>query len=95
MRELLADPLRNGDEVILPTGSLYIEALPGTNPLLEDFKLKHRSLDVYKVQAEVRKMELENLRYAARLLNEEREDPDIEKKILIEGSGVDVDVTDN
>ena len=54
--------------------------------MLEDFKLKHRELDVYKVQEEVRKAELENLRLAARLLNDEREDPDIEKKIVIEGN---------
>jgi hypothetical protein len=89
LAQLLADPLRNGDEIIIPSGSLYIEALPGAQPLLEDFKLKHRTLDVLKVQAEVRKLELENIRYAARLLNAEREDPDIEKKILVSGNGVD------
>ena len=83
---LLADPLRNGDEIVVPTNSLFIEVLPGTHPLLENFKLRHRELDVYKVQAEVRKVELENLRLAARLLNDEREDPDIEKKVVIEGS---------
>jgi len=86
--QLLSDPLRNGDEIIIPSGSLYIEALPATHPLLEDFKLKHRALDVFKIQAEVRKMELENIRYAARLLNAEREDPDVEKKILVEGNGI-------
>ncbi|MDQ3111702.1 MAG: hypothetical protein M3R17_17570 [Bacteroidota bacterium] len=48
--------------------------------------MKHREWDVYKVQAEVRKMELENIRYAARLLKDEREDPDVEKKIIIEGN---------
>ena len=91
---LLADPLRNGDEIVVPTNSLFIEILPGTHPLLENFKLRHRELDVYKVQSEVRKAELENLRLAARLLNAEREDPDIEKKIIIEGNaaaGIDVD----
>jgi hypothetical protein len=82
---LLADPVRNGDEIVVPTNSLFIEALPGTHPLLENFKLRHRELDVYKVQADVRKAELENLRLAARLLNSEREDPDIDKKISIEG----------
>ena len=34
----------------------------------------------------MRKAGLENIRLAARLLNAERGDPDIEKKILIEGS---------
>ena len=95
LKKLLADPLRNGDEVIIPTGSMFIEMLPSDKSLLEDFKLKHREWDVYKVQAEVRKMELENIRYAARLLNAEREDPDTERKIVVEGKNgmihVDVD----
>jgi hypothetical protein len=40
---------------------------------------------VKKVQAEVRGAEFENLRAAARLLAGEREDPSIEKKVVIEG----------
>ena len=35
--------------------------------------------------AEVRAMEFENVRMAARLLEGEREDPTIEKKVVIEG----------
>jgi hypothetical protein len=80
----------NEDEIIVPTGSLFIEALPGAHPILEDFKLMHRAVDVKKVQAEVRGMEFENLRFAARLLHGEREDPTIEKKIVVEGDGTDV-----
>lgn len=94
LKKLLADPLRNGDEVIVPTGSMFIEMLPSDKSLLEDFKLKHREWDVFKVQAEVRRIELENIRYAARLLNEQTEDPDTERKIIIEGNGhphIDVD----
>jgi hypothetical protein len=75
----------NEDEIIVPTGSLFIEALPGAHPILEDFKLMHRAVDVKKVQAEVRGLEFENLRAAARLLAGEREDPSIEKKVVIEG----------
>ena len=41
-----------------------------------------------KVQAEVRKMEFENVRYGARLLDAEHEDPDIEKKIVVNGNGL-------
>ncbi|HKB85304.1 MAG TPA: hypothetical protein VKD08_03970, partial [Ignavibacteriaceae bacterium] len=93
--KLLADPLRNGDEIIIPTGSLFIEMLPSDKSLLEDFKLKHREWDVYKVQAEVRKMELENIRYAARLLNLERSDPEIDKEIRIDGNGSGIDITEN
>jgi hypothetical protein len=71
--------------VIVPSNSLYIEALPGTHPLLEDFKLIHRAIDVKKAQAEARKAELENLRLAARLANEELGDPDIDKVIHVTG----------
>ncbi len=50
---------QNPEMVIVPSNSLYIEALPGTHPLLEDFKLIHRAIDVKKVQAEARHAELE------------------------------------
>jgi hypothetical protein len=80
----------NEDEIIVPTGSLFIEALPGAHPILEDFKLMHRAIDVKKVQAEVRGMEFENLRFAARLVQGERDDPTIEKKIIVEGGATDV-----
>jgi hypothetical protein len=83
--------------MIVPSNSLYIEALPGTHPLLEDFKLMHRAIDVKKAQAELRKAELENLRLASRLANAEYGDPDIEKKIVVEsheGRAVGVNVGD-
>ena len=55
--------------------------------------MKHRELDVFKVEEEVRRGALENLRLAARLLKAEREDPDIEKKIVVEGGlGTVIDV---
>jgi hypothetical protein len=87
LEKLMAAPLRNGDEVVVPTGSLFIQSLVDKNPILEDFKLKHRELDVYKVQEEVRKAALENVRLAARLVNHERGDPDIEKKIVVATGG--------
>lgn len=86
-RRLLSNPRPAEEEIIVPTGSLFIDALPGAHPILEDFKLKHRAIDVKKVQAEVRRMELENVRYAARILEGEREDPDIERKVVIVGDG--------
>src|SRR6185503_10378005 len=86
-RRLLSAPRRAEDDITVPTGSLYVEALPGAHPILEDFKLKHRAMDVKKVQAEVRRLELENLRYAARILEGEREDPDVERKVVISGNG--------
>ena len=85
--KLLKANTRDAEEVILPTGSLYIEALPGTHSILENFKLMHRAIDVKKVQAEVRAAELENVRAATRILVGEREDKDVEKKIIIESNG--------
>ena len=81
---------RSTDEIIVPTGQLFIEALPGSHPLLEDFKLLHRLEDVRKVKSEVRHAELENLRLAARVVGGQQkaellEDPDIEKKVVVVG----------
>ncbi|WP_342304868.1 hypothetical protein [Methanolobus sp. ZRKC5] len=80
----LMDPHRDKEIVIAPTDSLYIEALPGKHPILEDFKLIHRVVDVKKAQSEVRHEELENIRLAARVVKGEFDDPDVEKKIVIE-----------
>lgn len=87
-KRLLSAPRRADDILTIPSGSLFIEALPATLSLIEQYKALHRAIDVKKVQAEVRKMELENIRYAARVLSGEREDPDIDKKIVVEGNGV-------
>jgi len=81
---------RSTDEIIVPTGQLFIEALPGSHPLLEDFKLLHRLEDVRKVKAEVRHAELENLRLASRLVNGQHkprllDDPDIDKVVVVDG----------
>jgi len=92
-QSIVSNPAVRTDMVIVPTDSLYIEALPGTHPLLENFKLEHRAIDVQKAQAETRKLEMENLRYAARILNAQLNDPDIDKQIVIEGTAG-VNVTD-
>jgi hypothetical protein len=86
LQKLLASPLRNGDEIVVPTGALFIEALVDQNAVLEDFKLRHRELDVFNADEDVRRKGLENLRLAARLLNHELEDPDIDKKIVVRGT---------
>jgi len=80
----LGEARPSSDEVIVPSGQLFIEALPGRHPLLEDFKLRHRQEDLRKVRAEVRHAELENLRLAARLVAGERDDPEIERRILVD-----------
>jgi hypothetical protein len=83
---LVKAPRRNGEEIIVPTGSLFIEALPAETSLMERFKMIHRAVDVKKVQAEVRHAEIENLRIVDRMLHGEREDPDVEKKIVVTGA---------
>lgn len=85
LAEYISIAQRITDQIIVPTGQLFIEALPGSHPVLEDFKLLHRVEDVRKVKAEVRHAELENLRVAARVLAGQLRDPDIEKTILVEG----------
>jgi hypothetical protein len=88
--KLIKDRLMSGrpedDLVVVPTTSLYIEALVGTHPLLEDFKLAHRAIDVRKAQADVRHSELENIRLAARAMEGQFDDPEVEKKIIIQGN---------
>jgi hypothetical protein len=74
-------------EVVLPTGKVWMEALKGGQALLEPFKLAHRGLDVLKVEEEVRRERLDNLRRAQRIGLEEPllGDPDIEKVTLVRG----------
>jgi hypothetical protein len=85
-RQIVSNPRPTNDEVIVPTNSLYIEALPGAHPLLEDFKLLHRKIDVDKARFEAGKVQLEALRYAGRLLSDEFEDPEIDRRIQITGA---------
>lgn len=92
-KRLLSAPRRADDILTIPSGSLFIEALPAAHSLIEEFKARHRAIDVKKAQAEVRKMELENIRYAARVLDEKLEDPEIEKKIVIEGDASQLVIT--
>ncbi len=82
--DLVARDRRGDDEVILPTGSLFIEALPGAHPILEEYKLGQRVLDTRRFAAQVRFAELENLRVAARLKVDQYGDPKIDKTIVVE-----------
>ena len=80
------------DRVIVPTSSLYVEALVGTHPLLEDFKLLHRALDVRKVQDRRATCRARDIRLAARALDGKTEDPDVDKNIMIEAKNTTVAV---
>ena len=81
---MLTNPRTTSDEIIVPTGQLFVEALPGRHPLLEDFKLRHRQEDLRRAQTDVRHAELENIRLAARLVAGERNDPQVERRILVD-----------
>lgn len=83
--KILQDPLRNGDTITVPTGSLFIEALPGSHTILEYFKLAHRYEDVKKVQAENRWAELNNARLAARIITGDYDEAKTDKRIILEG----------
>lgn len=87
-----ANPVIKDDVIVVPTGQLFIEALPGKHALLEDFKLKHRAMDVLKVQEEVREAQIENLRKSARVLNKDYEDADIDKNINISGTNSNLNI---
>lgn len=74
--------------MVIPSGSLFIEALPGVHAVLEDFKLGHRQVDVRKARAEALQEELESARLAARLAEGDYEDPTIDKRIqVVPGAG--------
>ena len=83
--KLLKSAPVHGDEIIVPTGSAYIEALPGANALLEDFKLAHRALDVVTAQEEARMAALDAVRRAKRILEGELGDPDFDAQYLFSG----------
>lgn len=76
-------------ELVLPTGKVWMEALKGGQALLEPFKLAHRGLDVLKVEEEVRRERIENLRRIQRigLADAELDDPDIERVTIVRGMG--------
>ena len=85
LQRLLQLSLRNNDEVVVPTSSLFIEALPGAHSVMERFKNLHRQIDVKSAQANVRRTELDNIRRASRILAGDLEDPDIEARYVFDG----------
>jgi hypothetical protein len=87
---LLADPLRDGEEIVVPTTSLYMQMIVDPGKALEDFKAAHRLIDVLKVKADLRGAEIDNLRKAKLILASQLADPNIEsvKNVYYHGSGV-------
>jgi len=84
-QRLLADPRPSEEEIIVPTNSLYIEALPAAQPVLEDYQLLRRAAEVGRVQTDNARVSVENIRVAARILSGDLAS-DVEKKIVVEGA---------
>jgi hypothetical protein len=85
-KEVLTSPRRKDELLVVPTDSLFIEALPGKESLLERYKLVHRLEDAKLAQAKARGEEINNLRRAARILKNEFDDADIDQRVVIQGS---------
>jgi hypothetical protein len=86
LKRLLGLSLRNNEEVIVPTDSLYIEALPGAHSVMERFKHLHRQIDVKAAQENLRRVGIDNVRRAQRVIDGDLEDPDIEAKYVFDGA---------
>jgi hypothetical protein len=85
---VLDNQLQTSELLVVPTNHLFIEALPGSHPLLENFKLRHRKIDTLRAHADLVKDRLEALRYAARLVAGEHGDPEVQTQILSAGKEV-------
>ncbi len=84
VKEGLAKPLTKPEKMVIPMNGLFMEALVGKHPLLEDFKLKHRGIDAEKARAELHWKLLENIRLESRIMMEDFDDPEIEKIVKVE-----------
>ena len=86
LKKLLQSPLRDDEEIVVPMDATYIEALPGSTPILENFKLLHRQIDAADAQEDLRMKKMEKLRYAQRLLFGTLQDPTVEGQYIFEGT---------
>jgi hypothetical protein len=85
LKKLLQSPLRDDEEIIVPMDAVYIEALPGAKPILENFKLLHRQIDAASAQEDLRLKKMEKIRYAQRLLEGTLGDPDADGNYVFQG----------
>lgn len=68
---------------LLETNNIVLDLFPGTGSALEEFKRKHREIDVEKAEEEKKKMKLENERRQKLIAAERYGDPDIEKVTVV------------
>jgi hypothetical protein len=76
-------------QLVVDTNNVLIDLLPCEGSGLEPFKQVHRAVDATKVLAEVRGIELENVRKAERIAHNDYEDPDTERErvVVVRGNG--------
>jgi len=86
---VLDNQRRVAETIVVPTGQVFVEALPGRHPVLEDFKLRHRQIDVHRARAAATQEDIEALRYAARIGASQLGDPEVQTQIVMpDGAGV-------
>jgi hypothetical protein len=90
LETLLQRVVRDNEEIVVGTGNLYIEALPGAHSIMEQYKHLHRQIDVKTAQENLRGAALNSVRKAERILNGELEDPDIEATYRFEDAATQV-----
>jgi len=89
---ILESPRKVSAEIIIPRGQLYIEALTGALPLLDEFKLQHRKIDVENTRGEAVQAQLKAIRYVARITTGELTDPEVQTQIVGTTAGLEVNV---
>lgn len=96
--EWLMDALKSAHkishEVVTPTGEMFIEALPGAHPLLEDYKLSHRAFDAAQAATNVRASQIDLVRRAMRLTEGDTSDPEVDRFIKVEGGQIGLNLDD-
>lgn len=88
LKKLLQASRREEDIVIPCDDGLYIEALPGTHSVMEQYKQLHRIIDVKSAQEDLRIKGLNSIRRAQMILDGDLSDPDIEsvKNVFYHGA---------
>ncbi len=83
---------RVSEVVVVNSGEVFIEALPGTRPVLEGFKIAHRAIDVEQAAIAVERDALENFRIASLVAQGDSSDSDFDQSILVRGTDPEVEI---
>jgi len=92
LTDVLGAPGAASEEIIVPSGQLFIEALAGSHPVLEDFKLRHRAIDMLAAAQALRISKVETIRRLMRLAQGDLGAPDADRRVAVTGAS-DVSIT--